>query len=249
MEGGSDLPDVFAIGDLHLSFSSAKPMDVFGKNWEHHAEKLEHAWLSLVRPEDLVLIPGDISWAMHFEDALPDLAFLEHLPGKKLLLRGNHDYWWGSLSRLRASLGPASFVLQNDVFRFGNLSICGTRGWICPGSPSFTDQDQKIYLREVQRLSLSLDCADPGTEILVMLHFPPWNEKHQDSLFTELLESRGVRTVLYAHLHGGSLRNAFEGERNGILYRCVSSDFLDFRPSLILPSLSNPDPEQQEVTI
>ena len=240
------MPNIFAIGDLHLSFASGKPMDIFGKSWEHHAERLQASWVSCVHPEDLVLIPGDISWALHLPDALPDLDFLDQLPGTKLLLRGNHDYWWNSLSKLRAVLGPTTFVLQNDSFCFGNISICGTRGWTCPGTPSFTEQDQTVYLREVQRLSLSLDHAPAGSETIVMMHFPPWNEKHQDSLFTELLESRKVQTVLYAHLHGASLRNAFQGERNGIFYQCVSSDFLDFCPKPVFPFEVQANPSEEE---
>ena len=226
--------NLFAIGDLHLSFSVDKPMDVFGPAWANHTARLERSWRSLVRDGDLVLVPGDISWAIRLEDAKPDLDFIGSLPGEKLLLRGNHDYWWGSVSKVRSMLSPGTYVLQNDAFHFQGLAVCGSRGWVCPGSRSFTEKDDVIYQREAQRLSLSLEAAPENAERLVMMHFPPFNESLQDSLFTRTLEESGVKICLYAHLHGAAACQAFNGSRNGVLYRCVSSDALGFSPERIL---------------
>ena len=147
---------IYAIADLHLSLTSEKPMDVFGEAWRGHAEKLERNWRERVQADDLVLIPGDISWAMQLSAALPDLSFIGDLPGKKILLKGNHDYWWSAIGRVRASLPEGMRALQNDSIVENGIGICGSRGWLCPGSNNFSAEDQKIYLRELDRLSLSL---------------------------------------------------------------------------------------------
>lgn len=225
---------IYAIGDLHLSFSQDKPMDVFGESWRGHTERLESAWRETVGAEDLVLIPGDISWAMQLSAASPDLSFIGNLPGVKLLLRGNHDYWWSSVTRVRASLPSGVFALQNDAFSFGDVCVCGTRGWTCPGSAAFDAQDEKIYLRELQRLSLSLSKAEPGRMLIAMTHYPPFSEKRRTSGFTELLENAGCRLAVYGHLHGAAHRTAFEGEQNGVAYRCVAADYLRFVPSRLV---------------
>lgn len=225
---------IYAIGDLHLSFSQEKPMDVFGESWRGHTERIERAWRDTVGAEDLVIIPGDISWAMQLSAALPDLSFIGRLPGTKLLLRGNHDYWWSSVTQVRASLAPGMYALQNDAFPFGDACICGTRGWACPGSAAFDSQDQKIYERELQRLSLSLGKAEPGKTLVVMTHYPPFSEKNRSSGFTELLEQAGCTLAVYGHLHGAAHKSAFEGEQNGVAYRCVAADYLQFTPKLLL---------------
>ena len=226
---------IFALGDLHLSFSCEKPMDIFGPNWEGHAARIEAAWKETVKKEDLVLIPGDISWAMHMREALPDLAFIADLPGRKIILRGNHDYWWSSLSKVRDSLAPGIYALQNDCIPIAGWAIVGTRGWVCPGSALFDPaRDQKLYDRECIRLELSLKAAPPQMPKLCMLHYPPFNEKRQPSGFTALLEAYGVEQVVYGHLHGKSCKNAFEGQRNGITYTLCSADHLGFSPKCIL---------------
>ena len=226
---------LFAIGDLHLSLFADKPMDMFGEAWRGHAARLESAWRESVAEDDWVLLPGDISWAMRLEEALPDLLFLAALPGKKLLLRGNHDYWWNSRAKLVSMLPPDMRLLQNDCLDIGGVTVCGTRGWTCPGAAGFSAADEKIFQRERIRLELSLKAADTGAEKLVMMHFPPFNERRQQSAFTELIEAYGVKTVIYAHLHGKAHRQAFEGERNGVTYRLVAGDYLGFRPKQILP--------------
>lgn len=220
---------IFAIGDLHLSFSSDKPMEVFGAAWENHVERLENAWQQTVREDDLVLIPGDISWAMHLQDAAEDLAFIGRLNGTKLLLRGNHDYWWSSLTQVRRALPAGVYAIQNDARVFGNYAIGGTRLWT-PPNPQQTAEDQKIYARELARLELSLSAMPKDAEKIVMMHFPPFDEKHADSPVTELLEQYGVRHAIYAHLHGKAHKLAFSGERNGVNYIFAAADYLQFCP-------------------
>ena len=224
---------IYAIADLHLSLTSEKPMDVFGEAWRGHAEKLERNWRERVQADDLVLVPGDISWAMQLSAALPDLSFIGNLPGRKILLKGNHDYWWSAIGRVRASLPEGMRALQNDSIVENGIGICGSRGWLCPGSNNFNAEDQKIYLRELDRLSLSLASLPAVETKIAMLHFPPFLDKEKGSGFTERLEDAGVQIVVYGHLHGEANRYAFEGERNGITYHCVAADKLDFMPKLI----------------
>jgi predicted phosphohydrolase len=224
---------IYAIADLHLSLTSEKPMDVFGEAWRGHAEKLERNWRERVTQDDLVLIPGDISWAMQLSGALPDLSFIGSLPGKKILLKGNHDYWWSAIGRVRSSLPDGMRAIQNDSIVEGDIGFCGTRGWLCPGSNNFDAEDQKIYSRELDRLTLSLNSLKPVKTKIAMLHFPPFADKEKGSGFTERMEAAGVQIVLYGHLHGEANRHAFEGERNGIVYHCVAADKLDFSPKLI----------------
>ena len=224
---------IYAIADLHLSLTSEKPMDVFGEAWRGHAEKLERNWRERVTQDDLVLIPGDISWAMQLSAALPDLSFIGNLPGKKILLKGNHDYWWSAIGRVRASLPAGMRALQNDSIVEDDVGICGSRGWLCPGSNNFSAEDQKIYLRELDRLSLSLNSLPTVSTKIAMLHFPPFVDRDRGSGFTERLEAAGVQIAVYGHLHGEANRYAFEGERNGVYYHCVAADKLDFSPKLI----------------
>ena len=224
---------IYAIADLHLSLTSEKPMDVFGEAWRGHAEKLERNWRETVNEDELVLIPGDISWAMQLSAALPDLSFIGNLPGRKILLKGNHDYWWSAIGRVRSNLPEGMRALQNDSIVEDGIGICGSRGWLCPGSNNFNAEDQKIYLRELDRLSLSLASLPAVETKIAMLHFPPFLDKEKGSGFTERLEDAGVQIVVYGHLHGEANRYAFEGERNGITYHCVAADKLDFAPKRI----------------
>ena len=230
------MPHVYAIGDLHLSLSVPdKAMDVFGARWKDHAERIKEAWQNTVREDDLVLIPGDISWAMYLQDAIADLAFIGSLRGKKLLLRGNHDYWWQSVTKVRTALPEGTFALQNDVFRFGEITVCGTRGWTVPESAHFKESaDRKLFERELIRLDLSLNRLEPGTTAVGMLHYPPFSESGEKSAFAKRFEEAGVKHVVYGHLHGASLKFAFNGEKDGVTYHCVSADSLDFAPKRIL---------------
>lgn len=225
---------LFAIGDLHLSSALDKPMDVFGPAWDDHAGRISRAWRNSVGEEDVVLIPGDISWAMHLPEARADMEFIAALPGKKVIMRGNHDYWWASLAKVRAMLPENIYALQNDAVELGGVAIAGSRGWMCPGSSGFDPElDKKIYDREAIRLEMSLKCAGESRRIIAMLHYPPFNEKRNSSAFTDLFEKYGVEQVLYGHLHGKSCRNAFEGEREGIMYTLCSADHIGFAPKFI----------------
>lgn len=226
---------VFAIADPHLSRSDPKPMDIFGGNWEGHPQLFFERWREAVAPEDLVLVPGDISWAMRFEDALSDLRDIAALPGKKVLLRGNHDYWWPSISKLRASLPEGVYAVQNDAVHVSGITVAGTRGWLCPGSYDFGPQDEKIYLREVERLRLSLSAAEKlsGDALVVMLHFPPTNARLEPSGFTDLLAAARPDAVVFGHIHGEE-PDALLPNLAGIPVFFVAADALRFRPKLIL---------------
>ena len=228
---------VFAISDPHLSFANPKPMDVFGDRWENHAQRMKDAWQKKVGDEDIVLVPGDISWAMKEKDAMADLNFLASCPGYKVILRGNHDYWWNSISKVRAMLPEKFYAIQNDSLRFGKLLLCGTRGWVCPGSAVYNEEeDRKIYEREVLRLQLSLQSLKraEGDHVIAMLHYPPFNEKREESGFSSALAEAKVDQVIYGHLHGKSCMGAFEGFRDGIEYHLVSGDHLQFEPKCLL---------------
>ncbi len=224
---------VFAIGDLHLPGHEQKPMDVFGSHWDRHFETISDHWRRLIAPEDIVLIPGDISWAMQLSEAMDDLNAIAELPGTKLLLRGNHDYWWSSLSKLRAALPAGMHVIQNDAMLLDGHVFCGTRGWTFPmPGQSLDEQDQKVYQRELLRLKMSLDHAVKlgGEDITVMLHFPPLLADGLSTAFTDILQSYPVRHVVYGHLHGAGIKIAFEGQKEGISYHLVSCDALHFCP-------------------
>ncbi len=228
---------IYALGDLHLSFSQYKPMDVFGPEWEDHTEKIKKNWDRCVNDEDLVIVPGDISWAIYLKEALPDLQWLADLKGTKLLIRGNHDYWWSSVSKVRAHLPSSVYVLQNDHFIWNDWAICGTRGWVCPGEEGFdNEEDQKIYLREVQRLQLSLESARRQSlpAIIAAMHFPPFNRRGQPSDFTALLEQYGVKICVFGHIHDRGRELVFQGERNGVRYCFIAADGINFSPQLLV---------------
>ncbi|MBE5801891.1 MAG: hypothetical protein E7319_06340 [Clostridiales bacterium] len=228
---------VFAIGDLHLPGHCEKPMDVFGSHWERHFDTISDHWRKLITPEDVVLIPGDISWAMQLNEALDDLRSVDELPGTKLLLRGNHDYWWSAIGKVRSALGPTCIALQNDAVNIGGETFCGTRGWMFPvPSQPLEEQDEKVYARELIRLKMSLDQAvklSNGDPVTVLMHFPPLFGDGVSTAFTDILDAYPVKTVVYGHLHGHGIKIAFQGERNGIHYHLVSCDALGFCPKRI----------------
>ncbi|MBR4942953.1 MAG: metallophosphoesterase, partial [Clostridia bacterium] len=224
--------NIYAISDLHLSFTADKPMNIFGGNWDGHFEKIKSDWLATVKEEDIVLIAGDISWAMKMEDALVDLKALKGLPGKKVFIRGNHDYWWNGITKLRDSAPDDSFYfLQTDAVKIGEFVIVGSRGWTCPGSADYTEQDQKLYLREAERFRLALLDGEKlykeGDKKIVMVHFPPMNPKKEDTLFTKQFEQNGVDKVVFGHIHG-TFYYPLKTEKNGIEYLLTSCDKTDF---------------------
>ncbi|KYH34058.1 3',5'-cyclic adenosine monophosphate phosphodiesterase CpdA [Clostridium tepidiprofundi DSM 19306] len=225
---------LWAISDLHLALNMNKPMDIFGDNWYKHEEKIEKNWINSVSHEDTVLIAGDISWSMKMEDGMIDLEWIHNLPGEKILIRGNHDYWWHSITKLNNLYDDMHFI-QNNFFNYNDYAICGTRGWICPGSANFSEHDRKIYNREINRLRLSLDSAvnNGYSKIIVMMHYPPTNDKLENTEFIDVFNEYKVKKVIYGHLHGPSLNNLFEGIHSNIEYIVTSADYLDFKPKLI----------------
>ncbi len=223
--------NIYAIADLHLSGEPpSKPMDVFGAHWAGHKEKIEQNWLDTVQADDVVIIAGDISWALGLHQAAEDLSWIAALPGRKLLLRGNHDYWWASPAKLRAAYGADFTFLQNNAIMIGDIAICGTRGWILPSAENFTDEDRKIYDREAIRLQLSLDAAraQDAKHIIVAMHYPPLFAAEEVTKFTDLLEQYHVEHCVYGHIHGEEHVITFEGERNGVQYKLVSCDTQGF---------------------
>ncbi len=222
---------VFAISDFHLSINNPKPMDIFGEVWNNYLEEIERSWNGLVSDEDVVLIAGDTSWAMNVPQVLPDLEYLSKFKGKKVLIRGNHDYWWQSISGLRAVLPEGMYALQNDCIRFGDLLIGGSRLWTTPEKDFATPEDKKIYDREVIRVGLSLDAIrkqrKEGDTVLFMAHFPPFNSKFQSTPFTELFAQHGVHSVVYGHLHGKGSRVVPQAEIDGVKYLLTSCDLVN----------------------
>lgn len=234
---------IWGISDLHLSFKTDKPMDIFGDHWHNHAQKMADYWDNLVDSNDVVLIPGDISWAMKLSEADLDLAWINDRPGLKILVKGNHDLWWSSISQVRKALPPNCIALQNDCYDIGPLVIAGSRCWTAPGSFDYTPHDEKIYARELTRLSLSLDKAVAmanNKPILAALHYPPFTVHQENTEFANILEKYPVQICVYGHLHGEkSFKYAFEGERNGITYMMLSCDYLHFKPRLVWPLLNS----------
>ena len=223
---------LYAIADPHLARAQPKPMSVFGGAWEVHPEAFFEGWRSVVRDDDIVLVPGDISWAMRLDEALLDLEDIAELPGRKVILRGNHDYWWPSISRLRKALPDGMYAVQNDALELDGVVISGTRGWVTPGSRGFTAEDERIYQRELERLGLSLDAARrlDGRYRVVMLHFPPTNNRLEPSGFTSAIESYAPDALVFGHVHGDDPVLTRLGD---IDVYFVAADALGFVPALI----------------
>ncbi|OPL19392.1 MAG: hypothetical protein AVO35_10930 [Candidatus Aegiribacteria sp. MLS_C] len=227
---------LFAIGDLHLSLSSDKPMDVFGDHWKDHHIVLERNWREVVGTSDTVLVPGDISWAMDMNGAMADLQWLDGLPGRKVIVKGNHDYWWSSISRMREILPESIVPLQNDALDAGPAVVTGTRGWLTPVSEGYSgDDDGRVYRRELLRLGMALDAAgklmDGKKRLVAMMHYPPV-VGGRPTEFSRMLSERGVDLCLYGHIHmaPGTWPDGLDCELDGVEYRLVSADRLDFRP-------------------
>ncbi len=225
---------LYTIADLHLPLGIDKPMDIFGKAWENYVERLEENWQNKVGKDDLVVLPGDFSWATYLEQGTKDFEFLHRLNGKKILLKGNHDYWWTTMNKLREFTVANGFCdidfLQNGHYMYGDTAICGTRGWIHPAWDNFGGEDRKIYDREVLRLELSLNSVKECSEIYVFTHYPPMSISLESNAFVEMMKKYNVTKCVYGHLHSASHRNAVEGVIDGIEYRLVSGDYLGFDP-------------------
>ncbi|MCQ2564593.1 MAG: metallophosphoesterase [Clostridia bacterium] len=219
---------VYSISDLHLDINNTKPMDIFGPVWHGHEDKIVEDWNSKVTDDDIVVLAGDYSWAMKIEDVKPDFEFLSNLKGKKIIIRGNHDYWWSSLSKVRALLPENTYALQNDAIKLGDYIFCGNRGWLIPEGKLDTDENKKIYARELIRLEMSLKAAKQlqtkGEKIVFVTHYPPFNNKVEPSDFTHMIEEYGVDTVIFGHLHGYVNPKMLYNEINGIKYYLTSCD-------------------------
>ncbi len=228
---------IYIIGDLHLSFSQNKPMSIFGDNWENHEEKIRNNWINIVKEDDTVILAGDFSWATYLNDTYKDFEYINNLPGKKLFLKGNHDYWWETVSKMKKYLKENEF---NEIdFIYNNAHVCeeyiiaGTRGYTLGGDES----DDKILRRELLRLEISLEKAkefnsklEEQKEIIVIMHYPPITDKNEQDTnkFIELMKKYNVKKCYYGHLHGPSINNAVEGNINGINIELISADKVKF---------------------
>lgn len=228
---------IYVIGDLHLSFGVDKPMDIFGNNWENHAEKIKNNWITKVNKDDTVIIPGDFSWATYLEEAYKDFEFLNSLPGKKIFLRGNHDYWWETLSKMRKFLEENNFdnidFIYNTSILVENKILVGTRGWTTLNPNQ--SENLKMLKRENARLKLSIEDGIKkfGTdkEIIVFIHYPPFFKDivSDDINFIKTMNQyKNIKRCYYAHLHGESHKDAIEGLERDIEFRLVSSDYMNF---------------------
>ncbi|UCE03910.1 MAG: metallophosphoesterase [Candidatus Latescibacterota bacterium] len=220
---------IFAISDLHLGSVVDKPMDRFGPEWHDHSDRIAENWRSCVGAGDSVLVCGDTSWAMRLEEARPDLDYLAALPGRKILLRGNHDYWWSSLRKLRAVLPPDIVPLQNDSVEVEGYCVGGSRGWLHPHSESLPE-DVRIYERELGRLRASLESIQGNGPRIAMLHYPPYPIETGSSAVLDLLLEYAIQICVYGHLHAMEPGTYPDGVHRGIGFHCVSVDLVDFAP-------------------
>ena len=236
---------LFAIADLHLPGGDCKPMDVFGPHWEGHFDRIREDWRQRVTDADAVLLPGDLSWAMHLREALPDLEAIAELPGRKLILKGNHDYWWPSISQLRTVLPAGMEAIQHSAADLGSCVVCGTRGWMFPSPENPLDEEnERIFHRELIRLEMALREGRKlagDRPLVVMTHYPPLLTDAADTAFTELLSRWNVRLAVYGHLHGAGIKAGFNGNHGGVEYRLVSCDALDFHLAELTTDLSAAD--------
>lgn len=227
---------LFVIGDLHLSFGVNKPMDIFG-GWQNHDKLLQEAWVKSVAPEDTVVLAGDTSWGMTMEEALPDFRWIDALPGRKIMLKGNHDYWWTTMSKMTRFFEEHGLqtlhILHNNHYACGEYGICGTRGWV---NMDYNEPaNAKVNAREAQRLEVSLLSAEAqGLKPLVFLHYPPIYAANCNYEMLEVLWKHHITDCYYGHVHGSSHRHAINGVRDDVRYHLISGDFLQFQPEFIL---------------
>lgn len=228
---------LYAIGDLHLSFGTDKPMDIFGGRWKGYVEKLRQG-LSVIEPEDTTVLLGDVSWGLDLEQAREDFQFIAQIPGRKIILKGNHDYWWTTATKFynfcRENGWEDLHILHNNCYFYGDTAICGTRGWFFEEEKQGT-HDEKVFLRELGRLETSLKAAGEEREKLCFLHYPPRYRGYTCPEIIELMTRYGVRACYYGHLHGDSHKLAMEGLVEGIAYHLAAADYLDFKPLLLIP--------------
>lgn len=227
---------LYAIGDLHLCLGSDKPMDIFGGNWVGYMEKLRQG-LSVIGPEDTTVLLGDLSWALALEEAKADFAFIDAIPGRKIILKGNHDYWWSTAAKFNKFCEECGysnqFILHNNHYEYDGYAICGTRGWFFEEERS-GEHDEKVFKRELLRLEASLKSAGELQKI-VFLHYPPKYKGYECPEILDLLNRYDVRRCFYGHLHGASHALATEGIWDGIDFKLVAADKINFQPVLVLP--------------
>lgn len=223
---------LFAIADTHLSFGTNKPMDSF-PGWENYTDRLKENWNKIIDNDDFVVIAGDISWAMNFDELKVDFDFINKLNGKKIILKGNHDYWWNTMSKMNKFIEENQFdtitILHNSAFDFDNFSVCGSRGWFFD---SEEEHNEKVLNREVMRVKTSIECAK-NDEKIVFLHYPPVTENQCCDEILNLLKEKGIKKCYYGHLHGGAAKYAFDDNFDGIDFKLISADRLKFVPLLI----------------
>ena len=228
---------ILSISDLHLDINNTKPMDIFGPVWHDYIDKIVSNWNEMVTDEDIVILAGDLSWAMKLDDVVPDFEFLGTLKGTKIIIRGNHDYWWSSISKVRSKLPEKMFALQNDSIKIGNYIFCGNRGWYIPEGKYNTEEHNKIYDREVIRLEMSLQSAKKlqtnNEKIIYITHYPPFNNKIEPSRFTEMIEEYGVYKVVFGHVHGYINPKLYYNDIHGVQYYLTSCDALKNKIILI----------------
>ena len=222
---------IFAIADLHLSGDPPfKPMDRFSPAWTHHWDKIRTHWQNSVNPEDTVLIAGDTSWASKWQDALHDLSSIAELPGRKVIVRGNHDYWWGTVGKMSREISNAFFFLQNNYYLAEGWAICGSRGWITADDPLFRPEDAPIYQHEVARIRTSLLAAQTANHrrVLLMMHYPPVYQLDNNNGFTDLIREFSIEICVFGHIHGDGAHMAPQGDLKGAACHLVACDALDF---------------------
>ena len=228
---------VFAIGDMHLEGGTGKTMDRFGDNWRDHDKKIFEGWDRIGEVSDLLLVVGDTSWAMRLDAAKTDLDRVGGMKGTKLLFKGNHDYWWGTTSKLVRTLDSSVIPVNGSAVIINRIAVAGTRGWTCPNDTYFEEKDRQIYDREVGRLETALTSLknrrDEFDSLIVALHYPPVNDKHESNELTELIDRAAADACVYGHLHGESIAGALTGRRGATAYYLVSADAVDFLPAEI----------------
>lgn len=229
---------IFTIADLHLSFNTNKPMNVFGTNWDNYEEKIKQDWIKKVKNTDLVVLPGDFSWAMYLEETTKDFEFINKLPGQKILLKGNHDYWWSTVTSMRKFMKEKNFknidFLINNSYEYENIIIAGTRGWAL----SDEEEDKRLTKRETNRLELSIKKGieefGEDKEIIIFMHYPPITKNYMNTKYIEIMKKYNVKKCYYGHLHANSIQEAIEGNIGGIEFKLVSADSLNFNLEKVL---------------
>jgi predicted phosphohydrolase len=225
---------IYAIGDLHLSVAAKKPMDIYN-GWDNHAERIIENWQKKIKPDDVVVLDGDTSWGMDLRQAMPDFRLIHSLPGKKILIKGNHDYWWVSVTKMKqafAENGLSSlYILHNNSFTVNGTHICGSRGWMFETGER---HDEKLIRREAMRMDASIrSVGEQGGERILFLHYPPLYASQTLEAFLEVMERHGIKRCYYGHIHGVGHRYAIEGTVRGISFSMISADHLGFDPLLV----------------